>query len=257
MLAPRFFKGRSIQELEWSSDETTFTRGLSSGNAKDMCASLLAVSRAQLKRAAKAISVILADKQNSLFAKELIALISHHANTCAMEQLIIDGIREIILHHTIRRGGSRTTDLETSIKNVCCVCMFNIAKNNCEVSRCVLMSFVGVSIKQINFALTKATYLIKNNKVMGTIDRQLRKDFIRVKLKPFLYSFLLDNDYTRLDTNQDLVEVIDPRSDKETTEHKRIWLIVNNEQQHSLFLSSDHYVKFQQEHTGASASYGI
>jgi len=133
----------------------------------------------------------------------------------------------------------------------------NIAKNKVEVSRRVLMSFIGVSMRQIHLALTKASYLIKNNEVIGTLDRQLRKDFIRVKLEPHLYSFLLDDDYIRLDTNQGLVEVSDPISGKEITEHKRIWLIVNKEQQHSLFLSSDQYVKFQQEHNGASTSYGI
>ena len=256
-MAPRFSTGRSLHEVEWLEDESTFARSLSSRDAKDIRTSLLAVSRARPKRAAKAVSMILDDKQNSLFAKEFIKLMSPRSETCYLDKLIVDGIRASILHHTSGRGGSRTTASETFIKNVCCACMFNIAKNKVKVSRKVLTSFIGVSMRQIHLALTKASDLIENNKVMGTLDRQLMKDYIQVKLEPHVYSFLLDDDYTRLDTNQGLLQVIDPRTGEETTEHKRIWLIVNKEQQHSLFLSSDHYAKFQQEHNGASVSYGI
>jgi len=106
MLATRFFKVGSIHEVEWLAEESTFLRGLSSGDAKDIRVSLLAVSLARPKRAAKTVSFILVDKPNSLFAKELIKLISPHAETYAMEQLIVDGIRASILHHTTHRGGS-------------------------------------------------------------------------------------------------------------------------------------------------------
>jgi hypothetical protein len=85
----------------------------------------------------------------------------------------------------------------------------------------------------------------------------VRKDFVKVKLEPYLYSFLMDDSYTRLDTNQGLIEVLDPRSGKVVDEHKRIWLIVNQEQQHSLFKSSDHYAQFQLQESGAKASYGV
>ena len=88
--------------MEWLAEESTLGHSVSSYDVKDIRALLLAVLRTRPKRAAKAVSVILADKQNSLAAKELIKLISPHAETCAMDQLIVDGIRASILHHTTR-----------------------------------------------------------------------------------------------------------------------------------------------------------
>ena len=75
-------------------------------------------------------------------------------------------------------------------------------------------------------ALTKAQYLVKNSEIMESLGRDVRKDFIRVKLEPYVYSFLIDVSYTCLDTNQGLVEVVDPKSGKVVDEHKRIWLIL-------------------------------
>ena len=94
---------------------------------------------------------------------------------------------------------------------------------------------------------------------MEALDREVREDFIWVKkFEPYVDTFLMYNDsYTYLDTNQCLVEVVDPRSGKKVDEHKRIWLIVNKEQHHSLFQSLDHYADFQLQEREGKVSYGV
>ena len=72
-----------------------------------------------------------------------------------------------------------------------------------------------------------------------------------------MYDFLLDDAYTRLDTNQGLLKVTDPRTSEEVVVHQRIWLIVNKKGQHLLFLLSDHYLNFQVAHSGVTAGYAI
>ncbi len=96
--------------------------------------------------------------------------------------------------------------------------------------------------------------LKKDDKLVTPIERKKRKDFVRNKLKPYVYDYLTDNCYTRIDTNQGSVEIIDPRTGDVISEHRRIWCNVNKQQQHLLFLKSDHYSNFQQDHDGATAT---
>ena len=210
-----------MQELEWCSDNADHGNTTYRRDAIDIRSSLLAVSRAKPKRAAKAISIILSDKRNKAFKQEMLNVLSPYNANRSLETLMIKGIRDSIAHHTMQRGGSRTLASETFIQNVCCACMFGDDSDNPFLGLQV-KTILGINYRQLERARTKAQYLIKNSEIMESLDRDVRKDFIRVKLAPYVYSFLMDDSYTRLDTNQGLVEVVDPRSGKVVDEYKRI-----------------------------------
>ena len=94
-----------------------------------------------------------------------------------------------------------------------------------------------------------------DNAIVAPLKRKQRKDFVRLKLRPFVFDFLLDDSYTRWDTKQGMVEVTDPRTNEERMVHRRIWLIINKKGQHVLCLASDHYRYFRNENPGYKARY--
>ena len=98
--------------------------------------------------------------------------------------------------------------------------------------------------------------MLSQNILATPLKRKVRKDFIQSKLEPFVFDFLRDGAYTRLDTKQGLVTVNDPRSGEEIVVHRRIWLNVNKKQQHLLFQNLDYYLDFQREY-GATAAYSV
>ena len=67
-------------------------------------------------------------------------------------------------------------------------------------------------------------------------------------------NYLTDDCYTRLDTNQGPIDIIHPRTGEVNSQHRRIWCNVNKQQQHLLFLTSDHYANFRQDNDGATAT---
>ena len=95
--------------------------------------------------------------------------------------------------------------------------------------------------------------------MVKTRERKILKDKIIKKLEPYVFGYLLDDDFTRLDTKQGLVDVIDPRSEtgELVTVHRRIWLNANKRQRHVLFQESEHYAKFQRENGNKTAEYDV
>ena len=162
-----------------------------------------------------------------------------------MNQPIVDGIKGIISHHTrTRKGGTRTIASETFVKNVVVASLFGVVKEKKDVSNHSLSSFIGVSFCQIKRARITVQDLITNDSDISVLGRKKRQDHIRKAVLPSVFKFCLDDDYTRLDSNQGLDVVVNPRTGEDTTVHRRIWAIQNKRQQHLLFLCSNHYTKF-------------
>ena len=99
--------------------------------------------------------------------------------------------------------------------------------------------------------------LVTNKKLVTFLERKQRTDYIQEKLKPYVDDFLLDGDYTRIDTKQSVEEVNDPQTGSKVNMHRQIWLIVNKHQQYLLFQNSDHYQNFKNDHEDATATYTI
>ena len=66
--------------------------------------------------------------------------------------------------------------------------------------------------------------MIKNNATTKALQIHIRKDFIKKKLEPVLFEFVLDDRCTRLNTKQGRVDVYNPRAEEGElkTEHRHI-----------------------------------
>ena len=181
-----------------------------------------------------------------------------HVKAGKTKDLIIDGIQESITLHTKARG-SRTIAKETFVKNAVTAAVFKLVKEKKVVTNTQLNSLLGTTSHQVSIARNQVKDVIKNNATTKALQRKIRKEFIKKKLEPFLFDFVLDDRYTRLDTKQCLLDVYNPRAEEgePTTEHRRIWLNAKKTQRFMLFLESDHYTNFQQEHAGATAGYKV
>ena len=143
-----------MQELEWCSDNADHGNTTYRRDAIDIRSSLLAVSRAKPKRAAKAISIILSDKRNEAFKQEMLNVLSPYNANRSLETLMIKGIRDSIAHHTLQRGGSRTLASETFIQNVCCACMFGDDSEK-PFPGLQVRNILGINYRQLKIARTK------------------------------------------------------------------------------------------------------
>ena len=90
----------SVHDLDWCTTESDFSKAISTRDAMDVRTTLVAVTRAKPKRAAKALSVMLSHDKNKVLKKELMNLLHSEPNHTMLEHLIISGIRDSLLQHT-------------------------------------------------------------------------------------------------------------------------------------------------------------
>ena len=69
MLAPKFARNNSVQYMGWNTTGSDFSKAISSRNAMDVGSTLVAVSRAQPKRATKVLSVMLSHNKNKVLKR--------------------------------------------------------------------------------------------------------------------------------------------------------------------------------------------
>ena len=115
------------------------------------------------------------------------------------------------------------THPETFVKKVLVACLCAVVKGKETVSIKAVSDMVCANRNYVSRVIEKVKHLQATNSPVKDIHRERRKDFIRHKLQPYVFDFLLDDDYTRLDTKQGLDEVTDPRTGELTTLHQRIW----------------------------------
>ena len=151
-------------------------------------------------------------------------------------------------HHTPNEaGGTRTIPAETLVKNIALACVFD-APNTC--THAALARVIGTTANQIDHARTKAGEILDGTATITIAERNTRKDKVRVKAEPYIFDFANSDDYSKTDTKQNLVDVIEPRTGDIITVHRKIWHVTNAKQRHQLFLQSDHYTQFQNAHPG-------
>ena len=153
----------------------------------------------------------------------------------------------------LRSRGQRKSSSEAMIKHVAAACMFAVVQEDTGTSNRQLQKLLGISLHQIKTARQNASDMIENERLELSLDRKQRSDCVRDKLKPYVFNFLKDDEFTRLDTNQPLVDVVDPRTGEIVAEHTRIWHDVNKHQQRRSFLESTYYFDFQRDNDGATA----
>ena len=117
------------------------------------------------------------------------------------QDLVIEGIRECVKHHSSR--GTRTIVAEILMKNISTACLFKIEKdkikvtNNAlkkkdkiEVTNNELEKLLGIHKNQLTKARTRLKDILTENKLISPLERKVRKDFIQIKLEPFVFDFL-------------------------------------------------------------------
>ena len=189
--------------MEWGPSETVVPKSTVTGNSKDLRAALLAISKANPKRAGMAIARFLSNDSNAqvrIAAIEAYGAQDYEANA---HKMIVAGIKRAMHHH--HSGGTRTTAAETFVKNVATACLFEIVKKEANVSKATISRLIRISTHQIGLAYCHVQGLLADGFVATPLQQKRRKDYIRGHLKPFTFNFLCDDKYTRLDTNKRLV----------------------------------------------------
>jgi len=143
------------------------------------------------------------------------------------------------------------------VKNVVTACLFKMMQEDVDASDYAISNAIGASRHQIQCGKDRVEELLTKQTTVTALERKERKDKIRIKVEAYIFDFLKDDSYTRLDTKQGLADVIDPKTAETITVHRRIWRNVNKRQQHLLFLSSDYYARFRQDHNQATVGYDV
>lgn len=224
-------------------------------DAKAIRAIIIAKSQCPL-RAMRAMKAFLNAKNNTAIKQMLIANLGLLDDKSAQtNNIIVEGLRTCIHHHTNDSGCTRTTAAEILIKNVVTASVW--AMDGYNINATAILGALGTTYNQFYQARKLSTDLILREAVVGEYQRATRSDYVREKVLKYVFDFALDDDYTRFDTKQSKVDVIHPVTGDEVSIHKRIWKVVQRVQQHRLFLESKHYKQFQEDNSGATIGYEI
>lgn len=220
-----------------------------SRDSQDIDVVLRAVSQADPNQAALAISSLLNKPASKAVKQSVIANIISQDNgtNSSIESKIINSIKEFIAHHSLSKGGTRTLDAQEAMDTVATASVFGAVKNGISISKSAVSKTIGATADQIEKGFKRAHHLIVNNVPTFRQKRKRRKDYCIDELIKYLLLFLLDDDYTRLDTKQNLVEIKDPRTGNKIKVHKRIWKIVNRQSRLESFVASDHFQAFKED----------
>ena len=139
ILAPRFSKNNSLDEMKWKQGEMEVVSSVTTKNSKDILATMYGVCQGDLNRAAKALVRLLQQPANSLLKDEVMQMIENNMSLekRSLEKKILNGIRNSISHHTLQPAGGRTTAAEAFVKNVCCAAVFDLALIDKEKQPCI------------------------------------------------------------------------------------------------------------------------
>jgi len=252
VIAPEF-EGNAkewVNDIDLPSvDSSTVTR-----DANNLETLLNALTRGKSKRAADAIIRML----NRPECSDIKDAVKNALNVLLNENVqlsiqVVDGIKEAIAHHTNSKGGTRTIDAETFVKNTVLACVWGTVGEGEDVAISRLSEIIGTTDNQVKMARTTARGLIDDDTAIAALERKRRKDFIRDTLLPHLYRWIIDDDVTRFDSNQSHATIVDPEDpSKKIKVHQRIWRLTNREQQHKVFLQSSYYKAFMDMNPSAT-----
>ena len=171
-----------------------------SKDSKDILAAIYGISRGNPGRATKTVARILQQSSNVQLKEQVKKLVNVEDDS--LEKMILNGIRSGLSHPTTTRG-PRTIAAEAFVKNVCCAACFDLAKlddHNNPISRTPVARILGTTRHQVDIAINQAKDLIASQSATVVLERKRRSDYIKDDLAPFVYNFLADDEYTRLDT---------------------------------------------------------
>jgi hypothetical protein len=250
-IAPR----SSNNNNEWSVVNQNTGSSTISADANNLLKFLGAITSWNYHRAAEAINRLLARRECTPI-KKLVRSTVNGLATLAVR--VTSGMKLAIAHHTNPGGGTRTIPAETLVKNTVLTAVWGFVERGEDVPVSDLIQLLGTTQNQISIASDIARELIENNNVITPLERMRRSDFIRDKLLPYLYDWVMDDDVTRFDSNQYFATIDNPKNPGEEIHvHQRIWRLTNKEQQHKKFLESRQYREFISENNAAGVGYTV
>jgi len=89
---------------------------------------------------------------------------------------------------------------------------------------------------------------VENNTTITFSQRKPRSDRKVDKIIPYIFDFLLDDEYTRQEGRKHPVEVTDPHTGEKRTIQRRTWLVRKGEEKFAQFTESQYYRAFQEAH---------
>lgn len=217
-------------------------------DSEDLQAMLFAISRSDPARAAGAIVHFLNQKCNSAIKKEVVAEVCELNDEQVLHRQIVKGLRKSLAHHTNEKGGTRTAPAEAFVKNVCTASLFHIVPKGGKIPATELTNLLGASRRQIDNAIEQVKSLVENNTTITFSQRKPRSDRKVDKIIPYIFDFLLDDEYTRQEGRKHPVEVTDPHTGEKRTIQRRSWLVRKGEDKFAQFTESQYYRAFQEAH---------
>ena len=232
----------------WTSIEeevgTTGKRTRKRQDGLDLQAMLEAISRFDLNRAAHAIDFVL---RKSKVLRERVRELTYDYDELEIKCQIADSIKQCLSHHTVS-SGPRTKTSEDLVKHLVLGCVFTLEKNE-TITTHRIKNVLGTSAQQVDNAIKLAESLREHDEQVQEFTRAKRKDFIRDKLKPYIFNFCQDDQYTRVDTNQKPTCQVNPLlgSGEKVDVTSRIWLLPTLQDRYKCFIESEYYADFVAE----------
>jgi hypothetical protein len=230
------------QPKEWDTTDKIFSKSSLNNDKNDLNAVVDCAFGKNVKRACAAIVSVLSEKTHVGLKEAVIAALVPTTSTPTNEYisgLVINGLKCAFSH--LKSITSRLKSAEVMMKNVTAACVFHIVQEQKDVSNLALENLLGVSRHQLALARQHVLDMIQGNKRGLTLVRKQRSDAIRDKVVPYVYHYIKDDEFTRLDTNQGPEDGIEPRTGQSISEHMRIWNEVNKNKRRTNFLESIHY----------------
>ena len=257
-----------VEAMQWESTNKPVSDSTINYGAQELDVVVKAISRCDPIRAGSVLSKFLNDKSNVQLKDKVVQSITDE--DYAVNSLVRESIKESLAVHNKRERGRRTKAEEAFVKHVTSACMFKMVKEcNNNISTNALAKAIGVSWHQANIARNSATdmvaqvvgeepfageedgwLLVDANNTINEFVLSTRSDYIQEKLEPYVFAFLLDDEFTRLDTNASPAkqELIHPSTGQPVSIHKRIWHNVDKRQQHLQFQNSKYLTEFHNDH---------
>ncbi|MGB2447348.1 MAG: hypothetical protein ACPICB_06430, partial [Candidatus Poseidoniaceae archaeon] len=258
IFAPKTFckkNAEHVDKMEWTSaNKAELSQRTTRNDSKFLRASLFAIAQGKVERAADTIVHFLNNPSNIAMKK---VVVSELCKETGIHQKILSSIRDSVAYHTDENGGTRMTAADTFVKDVAAAAVFSSVKDGVDISDKSIIDTVGISRRQVSHARARVKEAIKQKTTVAKVTRKRRKDYIRDVAQSFVQDYCRDDDFSRLDTNQGKMDIVDARTGETYREHRRIWRIVNKKQNHLLFVESIHYANFQKAFPGATIGYDI
>ena len=111
VIVSRFAGGNGIEDMDWARTaegvRKDINKSMVSQDGKDFRAMIVVISHADLERAAIALNRFLANRADHQVEEAVLSSLPMKSETDIMNQLILDGTKESISHHTYHGRGTR------------------------------------------------------------------------------------------------------------------------------------------------------